>query len=209
MTQTPLIRILIADDHPIVLQGLAALIGRQPNMTIVAEASNGREVIDSFRQCQPDVALIDLRMPEIDGVKAIAILREEFSNGRFVALTTYDTDEDIYRSLQAGAMAYLLKDAPPSELLAVIRMAYGGQKYIPSHVAAKLADRMTWTELTMRELEVVRWMVKGYGNRDIGRELGISEGTVRAHVNNILSKLEVSDRTQAAMLAVRRGLVRL
>jgi two-component system NarL family response regulator len=209
MTQPSPIRILIADDHPVVLQGLSALITRQPNMTIVAEASNGREAIDLFRQHRPDVALIDLRMPEMDGVKVIAILREEFSTARFIALTTYDTDENIYRSLQAGAMAFLLKDVPSCQLVDTIRMVVSGQKYIPPDVATALANRVTRPELTARELEVLQWIAEGHSNREVSAELNISEGTVRAHVNNILSKLDVSDRTQAAMLAIKRGLVRL
>jgi two-component system NarL family response regulator len=209
MTDPLRIRIMLADDHPVVLQGLSAMIGRQPGMEVVAEARNGREAIDGFRQHHPDVTLMDLRMPEVDGVHAIAILRQEFSTARFIALTTYDTDEEIYRSLKAGAMAYLLKDVPPSELLATIRTVYAGQKHIPPLVATKLCNRMNRTELTLRELEVLRWLAEGHSNRQIGMELGISEGTVRAHVNNILTKLQASDRTQAAMQAIKSGLIRL
>jgi two-component system NarL family response regulator len=203
------IRILIADDHPVVRQGLAAMIGRKRGMTVVAEASNGREVVDLFRQHRPDVTLLDLRMPQIDGVEAIAIIREEFRNARIIVLTTYDTDEDIYRGLSAGAMAYLLKGTSPDELLDTIRAVHAGQTRISPEVAAKLAARISIPELTARELEVLRLVVAGQSNREIGATLHISEGTVRAHINNILSKMGVSDRTQATTLAIKRGLVRL
>lgn len=203
------IRVLIADDHPVVLQGLAAMIGRQPGMVVVAEARNGREAVDLFRSQQPDVALIDLRMPIVDGVEAIAIIREEYPDARLIVLTTYDTDEDIYRGLQAGAMAYLLKGTSPDDLMEVIRSVAAGQKRIPSDIAAKLTTRIIRPDLTSRELEVLQLIVAGQSNREIGTSLGISEGTVRAHVNNILSKMGASDRTQAATLAIRRGLIRL
>jgi two-component system NarL family response regulator len=178
-------------------------------MTVVAEASNGREVVDLFRQHRPDVTLLDLRMPQIDGVEAIAIIREEFRNARIIVLTTYDTDEDIYRGLSAGAMAYLLKGTSPDELLDTIRAVHAGQTCISPEVAAKLAARISIPELTARELEVLRLVVAGQSNKEIGATLHISEGTVRAHINNILSKMGVSDRTQATTLAIKRGLVRL
>lgn len=204
-----LIRILIADDHPVVRQGLAATIARQPGMSVVAEANDGREVIDLFRFYRPDVTLMDLRMPQVDGVEAIAIIREETPTARIIVLTTYDSDEDIYRGLRAGAMAYLLKDAPLSELLEAIRAVHAGQKRIPLEVAAKLSNRINRPELTARELEVLRLVVAGQSNKEIGTALSISEGTVRAHINNILYKMDASDRTQAATLAIKRGLVRL
>ncbi len=209
MSQEAVIRILIADDHPIVRQGLAATIGRQPGMTVVAEAINGREVVDLFRLHRPDVTLMDLRMPQMDGVEAIAVIREESRTARIIVLTTYDSDEDIYRGLRAGAMAYLLKDAPLSELLEAIRAVHAGQKRIPLAVAAKLVERMSSPELTAREMQVLHLVVAGQSNKEIGTTLNISEGTVRAHVNNILSKMGASDRTQAATLAIKRGLVRL
>ena len=209
MSLEPPIRILIADDHPVVRQGLAAMIGRQPGITVVAEASHGREVVDLFRLHRPDVTLMDLRMPQMDGVEAIAVIREEFHTARIIVLTTYDSDEDIYRGLRARAMAYLLKDALPEELLEAIRAVHAGQKRIPSEVAAKLTNRMSSPELTAREMEVLRLVVAGQSNKEIGTTLNISEGTVRAHVNNILSKTGASDRTQAATLAIKRGLVRL
>lgn len=209
MNSAAAIRILIADDHPIVRQGLAALIGRQPGMTVVAEAGNGREVVDLFRLHQPDVTLVDLRMPKLDGVEAIALIRAEVPTARLIMLTTFDGDEEIYQGLRVGAMAYLLKDAAPDELLEAIRVVHQGQKRIPPEVAVKLANRMNSRSLTAREREVLRLVVAGQMNREIGESLNIGEGTVRAHMNNILSKLEVNDRTQAATLAIKRGLVRL
>ncbi len=209
MNDAAAIRVLIADDHPIVRQGLAALIGRQPGMVVVAEASNGREAVDLFRLHQPDVTLMDLRMPKLDGVEAIALIRAEVPTARLILLTTFDGDEEIYQGLRVGAMAYLLKDAAPDELLEAIRAVHQGQKRIPPEVAVKLANRMNSRSLTAREREVLRLVVAGQMNREIGESLSIAEGTVRAHMNNILSKLEVSDRTQAATMAIKRGLVRL
>lgn len=209
MISTAPIRILIADDHPIVRQGLAAIIGRKPDMTVVAEASDGREAVDLFRQHRPDVTLMDLRMPHLDGVEAIAVLRTDDRNARIIILTTYDTDEDIYRGLRAGAVAYVLKGTSLTELLDIIRAVHAGQTRIPSDIAAKLAARMNAPDLTVREMEVLGLIVAGQSNKAIGSTLHISEGTVRAHINNILGKLGVSDRTQAATLALKRGLVRL
>lgn len=203
------IRVLVADDHPVVRQGLALVIGRQPGMVVVAKARNGRELIDQYRMHRPDVALVDLRMPEVDGVEAIAMIRAEFPDARLIVLTTFDDEEDIYRGLRAGAMAYLLKDAPVDELIAAIRAVNVGQKRIPPDVAAKLAERMNSPELTAREREVLDLIAEGLTNKQIGARLSISEGTVRAHVNNILAKLNVQDRTQAVTTAIKRGIVRL
>jgi two-component system NarL family response regulator len=203
------LRILIADDHPVVREGLAAIIERQPDMSVVAEAANGQETLDLFRQHRPDVTLVDLRMPKLDGVTVITTIRQEFPEARIIILTTYDGDEDIYRGLLAGAKAYLLKDAPREALLEAIRAVHTGQKRIPAEVAAKLAERLSSSELTGRELEVLRLIVAGRSNKEIGQALSITEGTVKAHVNNILSKLGVNDRTQAVTEALRRGLVHL
>jgi len=203
------IRILIVDDHPVVREGLAALIERREDMTVVGEGNNGREAIDLFRRFTPDVTLLDLRMPEVDGVTAITAIREHAPTARIVVLTTYDSDEDIYRGLRAGAKAYLLKDTPPQELLDTIRAVHAGQTRIPPDVAAKLAERMTGPELTHRELDVLRLLMAGKSNKEIAAALFISEGTVKTHVNNILGKLGVSDRTQAVTTALKRGLVSL
>jgi len=203
------IRVLVADDHPIVREGIVALVGRQAEMAVVAEASDGRQAIDLYRRERPDVALFDLRMPFTDGVAATIAVRSEFPDARIVILTTYDNDEDIYSALRAGAQAYLLKDAPREELLTAIRNVVAGRRHIPPHVAARLAERVGVTDLTPRELEVLRQIVRGKSNKEIGDTLIITEGTVKGHVNNILSKLGVTDRTQAALAAVRRGLVSL
>lgn len=160
MSQEQALRILITDDHPIVRQGLTAMLKRRPGMSVVAEASNGREAVDLFRQHRPDVTLMDLRMPQMDGVEAIALIREEFCDARIIILTTYNTDEDIYRGLRVGAMAYLLKDAPLEELISAIQAVHAGQKCIPPEVAAKLINRMNSAELTARELQVLRLIVK-------------------------------------------------
>jgi two-component system NarL family response regulator len=204
------IRILIADDHPVVREGVAAMIERRPDMTVVAEAATGREAVAAYRAAQPDVVLMDRRMPEMTGVEAIGAIRGEFPGARIIVLTTYDGDEDIYRGLQAGARAYLLKDAPRDELLDAIRAVHAGQSRIPPAVAARLAERvLAGPQLTARELEVLRGIVAGRSNKEIGAALSIGEGTVKAHVNNILGKLGANDRTQAVTTALQRGIVHL
>lgn len=203
------IRLLIADDHPVVREGLAAMLNRRADLSVVGEASNGREAVELYRREKPDVTLMDLRMPEMGGVEAIATLRAEFPHARFIVLTTYDGDEDIARALKAGAQAYLLKDTPRDELLDAIRAVHAGRKRIAPEMAAKLADRLTTPELTEREMEVLKLIVAGQSNKEIGAALTITEGTVKVHVNNLLGKLGVSDRTQAVTEALRRGLVHL
>jgi DNA-binding NarL/FixJ family response regulator len=206
---SPTIRILVADDHPIYRDGLTSLINRQPGMIVVAEASNGREAVDAFARQAPDLALIDLRMPGLDGVEAIATIREKDVTARLVILTSFAVDEDIYRALRAGARGYLLKDVTREDLIDCIRTVHAGRTYIPPEIAAKLAERVTTIELTARERQVLGLVAKGLGNRDIGHELTVTEGTVKVHVNNILAKLGVASRTEAVTLAFRRGLVRL
>jgi two-component system, NarL family, response regulator len=207
MNQSNLIRILIADDYPVVLRGLEAIIEFEQDMSIVGQARNGREVLEAFRQLQPDVTLMDLRMPEIGGVEAICAIKAEFENARIIVLTSYDGDEDIYRGLQAGAKGYLLKGAEPDELLEAIRVVHNGQKYIPPVVGAKLLERMGTPELSQRELQVLQLIANGKSNQEIATALSIAEGTVKFHVNNILGKLGVSDRTQAVIVALKRGIV--
>jgi two-component system NarL family response regulator len=186
------------------------MIERRPDMTVVGEAATGREAVAAYRAARPDVVLMDLRMPDMTGVEAIGAIRGEFPGARIIVLTTYDGDEDIYRGLQAGARAYLLKDAPRDDLLDAIRAVHAGQSRIPPAVAARLAERvLAGPELTARELEVLRGIVAGRSNKEIGAALGISEGTVKAHVNSILGKLGVADRTQAVTTALQRGIVHL
>jgi two-component system NarL family response regulator len=204
-----LIRIVIADDHPIVRDGLKAVINDQPDMEVVAEAANGKETVQLALQHRPDVLLIDLRMPQLNGVEAINAIRTDWPQVRIIILTTYDGDEDIYRALQAGAQAYLLKGMPRAELLDTIRAVHAGRKRIPPAIAAKLAERIAASELTERELEVLELIVAGQSNKEIGNSLSITEGTVKAHVNSVLGKLGVSDRTQAVTEALRRGIVYL
>lgn len=203
------IRVLIADDHPIVSQGLTVLLECKPDITVVGQASNGREAIALFRQHQPDVTLMDLRMPEMSGVEAITALCAEFSDPRIIVLTTFDGDEDIYRGLRAGAKGYLLKDTKPDELLAAIHTVHNGKQHIPSEVAAKLVERMSNPELSERELEVLHYMAGGMSNHEISHAMNITESTVKFHINRILSKLGVSDRTQAVIVALKRGLANL
>ena len=209
MSQSTTIRVLIVDDHSIVRQGLATIINRDPVMTVIAQAEDGQQAIDYFREYQPDITLMDLRMPVRSGVEAITAICAEFKHTRIVVLTTYDGDEDIYSGLRAGAKGYLLKDAKPNELLNAIRIVHRGQQYIPPEVGAKLVQRMSNPELSERELEVLRLMAQGMSNLDIATALTIGESTVKSHVNRILSKLGVSDRTQAVIVAVKRGIVNL
>lgn len=207
--QSSTIRVLIVDDHSIVRQGLATIINRDPEMTVIAQAEDGKQAIACFGEHQPDVTLMDLRMPQMGGVEAITAICTQFKPARIIVLTTYNGDEDIYRGLQAGAKGYLLKDAKPNELLNAIRIVNRGQQYIPPEVGAKLVQRMSNPELSDRELEVLRLMGQGMSNSEIATALTIGESTVKSHVNRILSKLGVSDRTQAVITAVKRGIVSL
>lgn len=209
MSQPQTIRVLIADDHSVVRQGLATLIEQESDMTVVAQARDGNEAISLFREHQPDVTLMDLRMPNLDGVTAITTICTESRTAQIMVLTTYDGDEDIYRGLRAGAKGYLLKDTEPDELLNAIRIISRGQKHIPPAVGAKLAERMSSPDLSDRELEVIRLMALGKSNHDISTDLNISESTVKFHINRILSKLGVSDRTQAVIVALKRGIANL
>lgn len=208
MTDLP-IRVLVADDHPIVRAGLVALVNDHPRMRLIAEAATGAQAVSLALSHRPDVILMDLRMPELDGVAAIRSIRSTWPEARVIVLTTYDGDEDIYQALLAGAMAYLLKDASRADLLEAIEAVHRGEKRIPAEVGARLAGRVTGQELTPRELDVLRAIVDGRSNKEIAHALSLSEGTVKFHVNNILAKLGVSDRTQAATEALRRGFVRL
>jgi two-component system NarL family response regulator len=203
------IRVLVVDDHFVVRMGLTTLINTQSDMTVVGEAANGRQGVEFFRAEKPDVTLMDLRMPEMNGLEAITAIRTEQPDARIIVLTTYDGDEDIYRAFQAGARAYLLKDMHHDDLLGAIRAVHQGQRIIPPAIANRLAERMPRSELTAREHEVLTLIVKGMTNREIAGTLGISEGTVKIHVNNLLGKLGVSDRTKAATTALQRGIVHL
>jgi len=203
------IRIIVVDDQAVVRQGFVSLIGTVPDMEVVAQGTNGQQAVDLYNEHKPDVMLIDLRMPVLSGVEAISAIRKGSPGARIIVLTTFDGDEDIYRSLQAGAQGYLLKDVFFEDLESAIRKVHAGSKQIPERVAVRLAERMTGSDLTGRELEVLQQIVAGKSNKEIGAHLNISEATVKSHINNILSKLGVSDRTQAATTALQRGIVHL
>lgn len=201
------IRILVVEDHNVVRQGLVALVKTVPDMAVVAEASDGKQAVELFRTHTPDVTIMDLRLPLMSGVEAITAIRQEHPAARIIVLTTFDGDEDIYRALQAGARGYLLKDMFGEELMDAIRTVHAGKTRIPPAVAQRLAERMGGPSLTGRELGVLKLIVAGNSNKEIGKELNISEATVKTHINSILSKLQVNDRTQAATTALQRGIV--
>ena len=203
------IRIMIADDHPVVREGFAAMLETEPDMAVVGLARTGEETVELFRRVRPDVTLMDLRLPGMGGVEAIRAIRREFPDSRVIVLTTYDGDEDIYRALEAGAQAYLLKDMLCDEILAAIRAVHAGQRRIPAAVGTRLADRVTGMHLSDRERRVLELVATGKSNKEIAAALEITEATVKGHMTNILGKLGVTDRTQAVIAALRRGLVHL
>ncbi len=203
------IKILIAEDHQVVRQGLVALLSVADDLEVVGSVGDGEEAVRMFRTLRPDVTLMDLRMPKMGGVEALQTIRGEFPDARVIVLTTFDGDEDIFRALQAGARAYLLKGMPIEELLAAIRNVHQGRSSIPPPVAEKLAARISGQSLTGRELEVLERIVAGRANKDIANDLNISEATVKSHVNSLLGKLGVADRTHAATVALQRGFVHL
>ena len=203
------IRVLIADDHAVVREGLVAILNRQDDLIVVGEATNGREALEQWRKHRPDITLMDLRMPEMSGVAAIDAIRAEDDQALIIILTTYDSDEDVYRAMRAGAKAYVLKDAHREELLECIRCVCRGQMFVSPEVATKLASRISEEELTNRELEILTLLAEGKSNKLIARELNISEGTVKTHVKSILEKLDATSRTEAVAVAARRGLITL
>jgi DNA-binding NarL/FixJ family response regulator len=208
-TKKERIRVLIADDHTIVREGLVSLLRRKSDMMVVAEASHGREAIELWKKHRPDVTLLDLRMPELDGVSAIKEIRQLDETAAIIVLTTFDGDEDIYRAIRAGAKAYLLKDTARDALVECVRRVYAGETYLPPLLAAKLAERVSGETLSAREIEVLQRMAAGKSNKEIGAELFISEGTVKTHVKSIFAKLDVVSRTEAVAAATRRGLIQL
>jgi DNA-binding NarL/FixJ family response regulator len=208
-TKRERIRLLIADDHQMILEGLAATIGRQDDMTVVAKAGDGREAVELWSTHRPDVALLDLRMPKLNGVGVIREVRDLDVSARVIVHTTYDTDEEIYQAIRAGAKAYLLKDAPLDELLEAIRKVHAGETCIPPALGAKLASRMSGDAMTDREMDVLRLLARGRSNKEIGAALFISETTVKTHVRSIFAKLSVMSRTEAIAAANQRGLIQL
>ena len=201
------IRILIVDDHPVVRAGLTSMLGTQAELEVVGSASSGEEALSKLQQAAPDVLLLDLRMHGMSGVETLIAMKRVAHDTRVIILTSFETDEDIYRAVQAGAQGYLRKDTSLREMVEAIRTVHAGKKYIPRDIATRLAERMMRTDLTPREIEILKLVSKGPTNKEIGRALGISENTVKNHVNSIIEKLEVSDRTEAATTAIQRGLI--
>jgi two-component system NarL family response regulator len=201
------IRIMVVDDHHIVRQGLVALLKTTQEVQVVAEAADGQQAVEMYRKHRPDVTLMDLRLPNMNGVEAITQIRRENPAARVIVLTTFDGDEDIYRALQAGARGYLLKGTDTDALMDAIRAVHAGRSRIPPFVAERLAERMGGPALTARELDVLKCIVRGRSNKEIASDLFISEATVKTHINSILGKLGVGDRTQAATTALQRGIV--
>jgi len=208
MSETP-IRLLLADDHIVVRTGLVSIIEARPDMKVVAEAVSGEQAVEMYRRHRPDLVLMDLRMPGLDGAEAMKAIRAEFRSARFLVLTMYRRDEDIYRAFRAGALGYVLKSASSEELMAAIRTVAAGRRHIPTALATRISERLPLVELSARELDVLRLICKGMANKDIAARLGIAENTVKNHVAAILDKLEAEDRTQAAVYALERGIVDL
>ncbi len=204
-----LIRILTVDDHPMLREGIAALVASQPDMKLVAEASTGREALEQFRKHRPDLTLMDLQMPDMDGIEAMVAICSEFPDARIIVLTTYKGDIQVLRALKAGARAYLLKGLLRKELLETIRAVHAGQKRISPDVAVELADHALDDALTSREIDVLRLIAGGHANKLVADQLSITEDTVKGHVKNILSKLGASDRTHAVTIALKRGIIQL
>jgi two-component system, NarL family, response regulator len=203
------IRIMLVDDHPVIRTGLALILNNEPDMTVVAQAGSGDEALTMYWQYRPDITLMDLKMSGMTGVQAVQKIRAQAPTARLIILTSYDRDEDIYQSIRAGAMGYLVKDAPSDQIIDALREVHKGRKHFPHTITEKLAERVTMADLSDRELEVLRLLAVGQSNKEIAEKLFLALGTVKYHINNILTKLEAEDRTQAVLAALKRGLVEL
>jgi DNA-binding NarL/FixJ family response regulator len=205
----PVIRVLCVDDHPIVRKGIASLLANESDLKLVAEAASGREAVELHRALQPDVTLMDLKLPDLDGVSATKLIREETPQARIIALTSYDGDQEVYRALEAGARGYLLKEMVHTDVLRAIRVVHSGKRLIPPEVAERLSEYFPQIVLTEREVQVLSFVAKGMANKDIAFRLGTASGTIKMHVQNILSKLGAADRTHAVTIALERGILHL
>jgi DNA-binding NarL/FixJ family response regulator len=203
------IRVLCVDDHPLVRKGIASILANEPDMLLVAEANNGREAVSLFKEHKPDVTLMDLRMPELDGTSATRMIRQESPDARIIALTSYDGDQDIYRALEAGVRGYILKEMVHTEVVRAIRTVHSGKRLMPQEVAERLSEYFPQVALTPREVEVLGCVAKGMANKEIATRLGTASGTVKMHIQNILAKLGASDRTHAVTIAMERGILHL
>lgn len=210
MAETPsgeVIRVLCVDDHPLVRKGIASILANESDIRLVAEAGTGREAVEFFRLLRPDVTLMDLRLPDVDGVAATKEIRREFPDARIIALTSYDGDQDIYRALEAGVRGYLLKEMVHSEVLRAVRTVHAGKRLMPQEVAERLSEYFPQIALTPREVEVLTFVAQGLANKEIAEHLGTASGTVKMHIQNILAKLDASDRTHAVTIAIQRGIL--
>jgi len=208
-TVTQTLGILCVDDHPLVRKGIAAILANETDMKLVAEAGSGTEAVNAFRQFHPDITLMDLRMPGMDGIEATKQIRQVDPEAKIIALTSYDGDQEIYRALEAGVRGYILKESVHTEIVRAIRVVQSGKRLMPPEVAERLSEHFPQVALTPREIEVLQYVAKGFGNKEIGVRLGTAAGTVKMHLQNILSKLGASDRTHAVTLAIRRGIIHI
>ena len=209
MTEEGPIKVLCVDDHPLVRKGIASILANEQDMQLVAEAGDGREAVERFRSHQPDVTLMDLRMPEMDGIEATKAIRRESPDAKIIALTSYDGDQDIYKALEAGVRGYLLKEMVHTDVLRAIRTVHSGKKLMPVEVADRLNQYFPQGGLTPREVEVLTFVARGLANKEIADHLGTASGTIKMHIQNILGKLGAADRTHAVTIAIQRGILHL
>jgi two-component system, NarL family, response regulator len=207
--EAPVIKVLCVDDHPLVRKGIASILANESDMRLVAEAGDGQEAVELFRLHHPDVTLMDMRMPGMDGIEATRVIRREFPDARIIALTSYDGDQDIYRALEAGVRGYMLKEMVHTDVLRAIRTVHSGKRLMPSEVAERLSEYFPQVALTPREVEVLTFVAHGMANKEIAERLGTASGTIKMHIQNILEKLEASDRTHAVTIAIQRGILHL